>query len=50
MYIQQAKITMNHADGTFWHRDNDWNAPPALKYGPTKGTPAMKTVGASTKM
>ena len=27
MYIPQAKITMNHADGTFWHSDNDWNAP-----------------------
>ena len=25
MYIQQAMITMNQANGTFWHSDNDWN-------------------------
>ena len=25
MYIQQAKITMHNADGTFWHSDNDWD-------------------------
>ena len=28
MYIQEAMITMNHADGTFWPRDNDRNGPP----------------------
>ena len=26
MHIQQAKITMNHADGTVWRSDTDWNA------------------------
>ena len=26
MHVQQSMITMNQANGTFWHSGNDWNA------------------------